>query len=165
MEEKENKSKIKNIVRTLAVLAILVIVFASATVWSYTSKVAANPPNSNPVSNYNMTYEMAMEQDKPFLVMFHTEWCGYCKKFMPKFKMLSEQYKDKYNFVLIDGDNTHNYFLIRDFAIGGFPTIYIVDPTIENRILISNTLYDDIDKVKWEMNRYLRIRSMIKDVK
>lgn len=160
MSEQSGKFKTKKVIRTLGVLVMLGIILTSAAVWSFSPRTDSEAPASASINA--LTYEMAMQSDKPFIIMFHTQWCGYCKRFMPKYKMLAELYKDKYNFILLDGDDTSRYYLIRDYAVGGFPTLYIVDPTIDNRILISNTLYDDIGRVQGELDRYLRIRAMIK---
>jgi len=159
MGVKLGKDKIKNIIRTFAVLVVLGVVLTSAAVWSYSPKKDATPSES---IGTNIPYETAIQSKKPFLVLFYAPWCTYCMRFMPRYKKLSELYKDKYNFVLVNGDDSKYYSLIKDYAIGGFPTLYIVDSTIDNRILISNTIFDDIDKICTEMDRYLRIRAMIK---
>lgn len=148
----------KNVLRGSAIFVVIVVLLASAVVWSYAPKKDAKMSEAQ----IGISYAKAMEANKPFIAMFYADWCTYCMKFMPKYKMLSEAYSDKYNFVMINGDDPANTGLMNNFAIGGFPTIYIIDPTIDNRILISNTLYDDIGRVRAEMDRYLRIRAMIK---
>lgn len=159
MDGKLEKSKVKNIIRAMAIIVVLGVFLTSATVWSYSTKKDATPSES---IGSNIPYETAMQNKKPFLALFYAPWCTYCMRFMPRYKKLSEIYKGKYNFVLVNGDDTRNYSLTRDYAIGGFPTLYIVDPTIDNRVLISNTLFDDIDRIQTELDRYLRVRAMIK---
>lgn len=140
-------------------VVIAVIIFAvSAAVWAF------NPKKNLTPSEYNIsiTYESAMQDNKPFVALFYTDWCTYCERFMPKYKILEDIYKDKYNFVMINAENQTYNKVVQDYAIGGFPTIYIIDPTIDNRILLNNTLYDDLSKLKVEFDRYLRIRAMIR---
>ena len=144
----------------LALITLTIIIFtASALVtWALTPKANLTP------SEYNIgtTYELAMKDKKPFVALFYADWCTYCKRFMPKYKILSEVYRDKYNFVMINVENPIYEKVVRDYAIGGFPTIYIIDPTIDNRVLINNGLYDNLFSLRTEFDRYLRIRAMIK---
>lgn len=141
----------KNILKTFAVIVSVFIIAASAIVWAV-----------NKSDNFGITYEQAMKDNKPFVAMFHSQWCSYCKMFKPTYKNLSEQYKGKYNFVMIDGEDPLNATVMNDYAIGSFPTIYIIDPTIDNRVLISNTIYGDLNRLRSELDRYLRVRAMIK---
>jgi len=143
----------------ITLIALTVLIFAaSAVVWAMTPKASLKP------SDYNIgtTYEFAMKADKPFIALFYADWCTYCKKFMPRYKILSEVYRDKYNFVMINVENPLYQKVVRDYAISGFPTIYIIDPTIDNRILINNGLYDNLFGLRTEFDRYLRVRAMIK---
>lgn len=146
-----------NVLRIVGVFLVIAVLATSTFVWAFSPRKDLKP------SEYNIgtTYELAMQDKKPFVVLFYADWCTYCMRFMPKYKILSEVYKDKYNFVMINAENPAYEKVVRDYAIGGFPTIYIIDPTIDNRVLISNTLYDDLRKVRVELERYLRIRSMI----
>lgn len=142
----------QKISRILGIIAVVLILATSASVWAL---------NLKGNSDIGITYQQALQDNKPSVVFFHAPWCGYCKQFKPVFKQLSETYKDKYNFVMVDGDNSANESIARDYAIGVFPTLYIVDPKIDNRILINQTLYGDINSIKKELDRYLRIRAMI----
>lgn len=135
------------------------VVTASALVaWALTPRMDVKP------SDYNIgtTYEFAMKADKPFVALFYADWCTYCKRFMPKYKILSEVYGNKYNFVMINVENPTYQKVVKEYMISGFPTIYIIDPTIDNRVLINNALYDNLFNVRTEFDRYLRVRSMIK---
>ena len=140
-----------------AIIAIAIFI-TSAVVWAFGPKKNLKP------SEYNIgtSYEFAIKDTKPSIVLFYADWCTYCMRFMPKYKLISEIYKGKYNFVMINVDNPKYVSVIKDFYLGGFPSIYIMDPKIDNRIFISNTLYGDLRKLRIEFDRYLRIRSMIK---
>lgn len=140
----------------IALIAIAIVV-TSAVVWAFSPKKNLKP------SEYNLgiPYEQAMKEQKPFVAMFYADWCTYCIKFAPKFKIISDVYKNKYNIVMINIDNSAYDSLVKDYAISGFPTVYIIDPTIDNRILLNNALYDDLGKLRVELDRYLRIRAMI----
>ena len=148
----------KNILRTIGIAVVIIVLTTSAVVWAFSPKKTLKP------SEYNIgtTYGAAMQDGKPFIALFYADWCTYCMRMMPKYKVISDVYKNKYNFVMINADDQNQIGVIKDYAIGGFPTMYIIDPTIDNRILISNTLYDDLGKIRVELDRYLRIRAMIK---
>lgn len=141
---------------TLIIMAVLIFAISAVT-WAFSPKKNLKP------SEYNIgtTYEFAIHDNKPFIALFYTDWCTYCMRFMPKYKMIADIYKNKYNFVMINVENPDFDSVVKDYAIGSFPTIYIIDPTIDNRILINNTLYDDLSKLRVEFDRYLRIRAMI----
>lgn len=116
----------------------------------------------NPETKPEVTYDFAVKGDKPLVVMFSSQWCGYCQKFMPTFDSLKNNYKNDYSFVVLEAEDYSKEDLFREYAIGGYPTVYIIDPKIDNRVLISNTLYGDVKKLKGELDRYLRVRARIK---
>ena len=142
----------------LIMTIICTVVVTSAMVWAFSPKKNLKP------SEYNIgtTYELAIKEKKPIIALFYADWCTYCMRFMPKYKIIADVYKDKYNFVMINADDQHYVNLVKDYSIEGFPTMYIIDPTIDNRISISNAIYDNLSKLRVEFDRYLRIRSMIK---
>lgn len=148
----------KGLIITLIALAVTVFTASALVTWALTPKANLKP------SDYNVgtTYELAMKGDKPFVALFYADWCTYCKRFMPKYKILSEIYSNKYNFVMINVENPVYEKVVKDYMISGFPTIYIIDPTIDNRVLINNALYDNLFNIRTEFDRYLRIRGMIK---
>lgn len=151
----------KNIFRTLGVLVTIAILATSAVVWSSAPKKSLKP------SEYHIgtTYDKAMQDNKPFIALFYADWCTYCMRFMPKYKIINDVYKGKYNFAMINGDTPEAAGLMRDYAVGGFPTIYIIDPVLDNRIAIPNTIYDDLGRLRSEFDRYLRVREKFSECK
>ena len=105
--------------------------------------------------------ERALESDKPMLALFYVDWCGYCLRFMPKFKVLSMLYITKYNFVMLNVEDPANKDLVEDVALTGFPTVYVIDPKYDNRFLINNAIYQNLPKFRTELDRYLRIRGLL----
>ena len=150
----------KNIIITLAIL--LVVLISSAAGFAVATATGAGAPKEKP-SDYKVgiSYDKAMESDKPMIALFYVDWCGYCLKFMPKFKTLSLMYLARYNFVMLDVENPVNKELVEDVGLTGFPTVYIIDPKYDNRILLNNAFYQNMPKMKTELNRYLRIRGLL----
>src|SRR5574344_1076130 len=147
--------KKKDVISVIAVLFIAIL-------GSVIAVSAANFQNMKP-SDYNIgiSYGDELKSDKPAIVLFYANWCTYCKRFMPSYKLLSEVYGRDYNFVMVDIDDSQYTDIIKDYALSGFPTIYIIDPAIDNRILLNNALYSNLFALRGEIERYLRIRKMI----
>ena len=81
---------------------------------------------------------------------------------MPKFNTLSKLYGDKFNFVMVNvEENASTAKLAQEAGIGGFPTVYIFDPKYDNKVLLANSIYQDLSKFRTELDRYLRIRALL----
>ena len=146
--------------KILITLGILVCLIATSVVgFAVTTMNAPKHPSEYKIG---IPYEEALQSDKPMLAVFYVDWCGYCLRFMPKFKILSKIYSDKYNFVMINVEADKNTrALAEDVGIGGFPTVFILDPKYDNRILMSNSYYQNLKKFRVELDRYLRIRALL----
>ena len=67
---------------------VLAIVFATI---GLTFANSALNPSSPSEYKIGISYPEAMRSDKPAVVLFYTDWCGYCKKFMPKFSYIAKR--------------------------------------------------------------------------
>ena len=142
-------------------LLIAVIILAFTIAGAYAVNVATK---KHVPSDYKIgvSYDEAMQSEKPVIALFYVDWCGYCLRFMPKFKVLSTIYKNKYNFVMINVESSDKMKkLADDVGIGGFPTVFILDPKYDNRVLMSNSYYHNLLKFRTELDRYLRIRALL----
>ena len=148
----------KKIIITLAILFAVILTSAAG----FAVATGALDKKAKP-SDYKVgiTYDQALESDKPMLALFYVDWCGYCLRFMPKFKVLSMMYLGRYNFVMLNVEDPVNKELVEDVALTGFPTVYIMDPKYDNRILINNAIYQNVPKFRVELDRYLRIRGLL----
>lgn len=149
--------------KLLIILGVLFALITSSLVGvAVTTSMNANAPKHPSEYQIGISYDEALQSDKPMLVVFYVDWCGYCLKFMPKFKILSGIYKNKYNFVMLNVEESEsNKALAEDVGISGFPTVYILDPKYDNRILMSNSYYQNLKKFRIELDRYLRIRALL----
>ncbi len=120
-----------------------------------------NAPKHPSEYHIGIQYEEALTSDKPMLAVFYVDWCGYCLRFMPKYKILSKLYDKKFNFVMINVEDPAYSKLSEDVGISGFPTVYILDPKYDNRVLLPNSIYQNLSKFRIELDRYLRIRSIL----
>lgn len=142
--------------KVLIVFAVgLIISLATAVTLAFAPNKTAKP------SDYNVgiTYEQALSAKKPFVTLFYVDWCGYCAKFMPKFKTLQQLYVGEYNFVMINAEDPKYSKLVKKVRLGGYPTVIILDPAVDNQIVLSNTIYGDLGALREELDRYLNVRS------
>jgi len=93
----------KKILVTLGI--ILALAGVSAAGIAVTSMNAPKHPSEYHIG---ITYDEALKSEKPMLAVFYVDWCGYCLRFMPKFATLSRVYKDKFNFVMINVEETED---------------------------------------------------------
>lgn len=144
----------------IAISILLVTVLSSAVCLALNGSIMEK---KNKPSDYKIgvTYEEAVEAGKPVLALFYADWCGYCLKFMPKFKTINSLYKDKYSIVMLNAEDPQYKTLVEDVSLTGFPTLYILDPKYDNRVLLNNALYLNLGKLRGELDRYLRVRETL----
>lgn len=151
----------KKLLITLGI--VLAVIFTSAVTFALTNP---SMEQKHKPSDYKIgiKYSEALQSDKPMLALMYVDWCGYCLKFMPKYKTVSNIYKDKFNIVMLNAEDPANKELVEDVALSGFPTLYIIDPKYDNRVLLNNAIYMDLKKLRVELDRYLRIRGLLDSV-
>lgn len=144
----------------IAISILLVTILSSAVCLALNGSVMEK--KSKP-SDYKIgvAYDEAAASGKPILALFYADWCGYCLKFMPKFQTVNSIYKDKFSIVMLNVEEEENKALVEDVALTGFPTLYILDPKYDNRVLLNNALYLNLGKLRGELDRYLRIRETL----
>jgi len=96
------------------------------------------------------------------VVNFYVDWCAYCRRFAPILESLRQNYKGQFNFVIVNCDNPKYKKLADEYYVTGYPTLYIVDPVKDNRVLISQALYSQPEKLRQELNRFLRVNGYSK---
>lgn len=147
----------KNI-KTIVISLVVLVLLATAGAFAMMPKQNIKP------SDYDkgFTYEQASKLNKPILAFFYVDWCGYCQRFAPKIKLLHTLYDSKYSIVMINCEDAKNKKLVDSYRVSGFPTIYIIDPKINNRVHIENAFIGDIVSLKGELDRYIRVRNLMK---
>lgn len=146
----------KKIIFIISILAI--ISSTSAIAVSMSAKAPKHPSDYKIGITYSETLQ---EPEKPVLALFYADWCTYCMKFMPKYNILNTIYKNKFNFVMINIDDTENKKLVNENYISAFPTVYILDKKYDNKVLLPNAIYQDLGKFRAELDRYVRIRAIL----
>jgi len=141
------------------------IVFALAvtTIVGYGLETGLVKGKQSKPSDYKVgvTFNEAVASDKPMLVLFYADWCGYCLRFMPKFVILNTIYSSKYSVVMIDIEDMAYKSLVDSANLTGFPTLSVIDPKYDFRFTVNQGTYGDVSKLKVELDRYLKVRKLL----
>lgn len=172
--------------KQIAIIGSIIIILSAASVWGYKSvktrnaqnqqaaeiieesilvKGTAEESNARPIrpSDYKIgiEYNKAIKGDKPVVVLFYADWCRYCIGFMPTFQTLSKIYKNEYNFTKVNVEDPKYEKIVKEADLTGFPTVYLMDSKYDNKVLLSNALFSDLKKLRIELDRFARIRSIL----
>ena len=151
--------KVKIITISSVILAIIVIVAVYVATTPSKNEIAANYFIENKVAT-NLVEAEFMDESKPMIIMFHANYCKSCHDFMPVFDKLAKELANEYNFAALDIQDPTNYPLVA-MNVDGLPSLYIFDPSIGNKINIPVRTIRYYSQLKYEAEKYLRIRSFI----
>ncbi len=179
LKEKLQNLNRKNIVIITAILVIIVICAVTGYEYYNYTKVKAQAeaaiqqafeqagPNLSgepkKPSEYQIgdEYNKAMKSKKPVVVLFYADWCGYCVRFMPIYQALYDKYNETLDFSKVNVEDKKYEKVVRTSGLTGFPTVFIIDPKYDNKVLLSNAVLGNIDSVSAELDRYIRIRKIL----
>ena len=98
------------------------------------------------------SYEKAQKTEKPMIVFFYTDWCGYCQRFAPTFHKVTKDRDIKKNFAIayVNCEKPENNSLMGEFDVHAFPTVYVVDKNKNKTHLDNATFFGDsaVEKIK-----------------
>ncbi len=82
-------------------------------------------------SGYEEIYEGAKNEEKPFLLLFHVDWCGYCKRLQSELldnskvrQFLASYYRVKIN----PEDGEKEKLIAMKYGVSGYPNFRVVFP-------------------------------------
>lgn len=119
-------------VRPLFLLTIAAVILLSG--WRGTASALTANSWQTTVADYEQILARAKEQNKPFLLYFHVNWCGYCKQFSSALLQNSavEQTISSYFRVKINPENGEKENLLAmQYGVGGYPYFLIIRPSGE----------------------------------
>lgn len=108
-------------------------------------------------SDYRLgvSYTYAISQTKPFVLYFYTDWCPYCKNFMPKIKLVEAIYSNSYNIVMINCEDPFYNNVKKDYFIPAYPTVYLVDRKTKSKVYVDSSKYEDFSLFRQELDKFL----------
>lgn len=147
----------------LVIIGTLIYVFTGNEKFktSYTPQQNLNAPIDIPAEGIT-SLEEANSSNKPQVIMFYVDWCGYCRRFMPKFGDYAKKYSDKYSFVVVNADMPENKALVGEYHIMGFPSLFIVDKEINHKFSMHPAVTADDNILTEELDSYLAVKDKIK---
>ena len=106
-------------------------------------------------------YNKAMKGGKPVLTLFYADWCRFCIRFMPIFEKMAEKYGDEIILAKVNVEDPNYETLVEETGIMGYPTVYIIDPKYDNKVLIGNNRLGSVEDLSVEVDRFVRIRKLL----
>lgn len=84
--------------------------------------------------------DKALKKNKPVIIWFYVDWCGYCQRFAPTFDKVTKNkdIKKRFAVAFVNGDNKDSAKLMQEYSIHGFPTVYLLNPETGEKVLIDN---------------------------
>jgi thiol-disulfide isomerase/thioredoxin len=79
----------------------------------------------------SMDVNVALCNGRPTMVEFYADWCESCKVMAPAMRSLEAQYKDRINFITIDGGSARNADMVKRFGVDGIPHVAFLTPQNE----------------------------------
>lgn len=64
---------------------------------------------------------------KPTVIDFWAPWCTNCRVFAPTLYAIENEYKDRINFIVVNGDDAKNYPLIQLLGVDSIPHVALLD--------------------------------------
>ncbi len=143
----ENKEKCAK-KKLLIILTVIAIILSSAALildGIIINKMVAKDLWKAPVvisKQYDkgQSMEKALKTKKPVIMWFYTDWCGFCQRFAPTFGKITKNKDIKKAFAIayINAEQSENHGLMTEYAVQGFPTIFLMNPETGEKVQISN---------------------------
>ncbi len=123
------KKKLKSLVMFTLILTLINTGFiAFLTFESVSDYIKSKPVVISRDYDKGQSFQKALLTEKPIIVWFYADWCGYCQKFAPTFKKLTKDkaIKKEYAVAYVNGEEPENKDLLKEYDVHGYPTVYMV---------------------------------------
>lgn len=161
-ENKGNCTK-KKVLTALATAAFVLSIVSTALSGVALYKINAISAQSKPVvisKQYDkgQNMEKALKTEKPMIVWFYTDWCGFCQRFAPTFGSITKDRKIKKNLAIayVNADYPENQTLMMEYGVEGFPTVFLVNPKTKEKVQIDNNKLFAPDAKKSLVEEFLK---------
>lgn len=160
----ENKEKCtkKKVLTALAIVAIALSSIALILDGIIINKLVAKDLWKAPVvisKQYDkgQSMEKALKANKPVIVWFYTDWCGFCQRFAPTFGKITKDKEIKKNIAVayVNAELPENQSLMQEYNVQGYPTVYLLNPQTGNKVHIDNEKLFTTDAVETLTKEFL----------
>lgn len=118
-----NQTQTKQVKIILILILNLTLVSSSFKVLNKTNKVNINPSAKEETSLTSLNNLLALKSN--VLIIFHADWCGHCKKFLPIFEEISKNDQLSKAFSFIKVTCNANSDICQSFNISKYPTLKV----------------------------------------
>ena len=128
------------VIAALGLSLVSVILSGLSLFKTYELKTAIEPVKISKQYDKGQNMEKALKTKKPMIVWFYTDWCGYCQRFAPTFGKVTKNRSIKKNFAVayVNAEYAENQGLMAEYQVQGFPTVFLVNPTTNEKVHIDN---------------------------
>ena len=135
----------------IAILSLLFSIAALATsIYTLTSGSSGTEKKVVISKQYarGRTLQKAQETDKPVVVFFYTDWCGFCQRFVPTFDKITKKGDIKKNFAVayVNCEKEENHKIMEEYGVQGYPTVIVIDEQGKRTQLDNATFFNDDSK-------------------
>lgn len=160
-ENKEKKCNKKLVIILIALSLIMSLLSLGLSVFNTVKIVNGSEVGENGKVLISKKYDKgqslqkAYKKQKPVIVFFYADWCGFCQRFAPTFYKVTKDRKVKKNFAVayVNCDKPENRGYMEQFDVQGFPTVYVIRNDRSKVRLENNTFFneDSADVIKANM--------------
>ena len=88
--------------------------------------------------------EKAKATNKPILVFFYTDWCGFCQRFIHTFDKITKdkRIKSKFAIAFVNCEKEENQPIMKEYGVQGFPTVFVIDEEGKKTQLDNGTFFN-----------------------
>ena len=105
-----------------------------------------------------MDFQEITDDSKPIIALFYVDWCGYCRRFMPRFGEYAQKYNKDFTFAYINCDNPENIKIVHQNKIKSFPTLKIIDNELNTVTPINVAATQSEEIFDLEVQKHLKLR-------
>ncbi len=106
-------------------------------------------------------FDEAKDYDKPVIVMFYVDWCGYCRRFMPIFGQMAKKYEKDFTFAVVNCDLLINENLVKKYHVAALPSLYIVDKKLNHTFTMNMASSSDVKIFEEEADNFIKLKKKI----
>eukprot|EP00584_Thalassiosira_punctigera_P024607 CAMPEP_0172551648 /NCGR_PEP_ID=MMETSP1067-20121228/40122_1 /TAXON_ID=265564 ORGANISM="Thalassiosira punctigera, Strain Tpunct2005C2" /NCGR_SAMPLE_ID=MMETSP1067 /ASSEMBLY_ACC=CAM_ASM_000444 /LENGTH=322 /DNA_ID=CAMNT_0013339457 /DNA_START=68 /DNA_END=1036 /DNA_ORIENTATION=+ len=145
IEEVIKKNRIRNLAVAVASFAIAVFNYG----WQFSHPVTAVQILAS-MEKQSAPLTAIGNNGKPTVVDFWAPWCENCKVAAPTLRAVEEEYGDRVNFIMVNGDDGQNWPLVQLFGVDAIPHLALLseEGDVETALIgpmSRNVLRADID--------------------